>query len=71
MQEVKLSDETIQTLSNEISNKVCNRIGDALMITGAAFALLSITFGFASITINYMNRNRDASYDNTHSNKSH
>jgi hypothetical protein len=39
MQEIKLSDESIQAIATEVSNKVCNRIGNSLIIIGVGFMI--------------------------------
>ncbi len=42
MQDVKLSEETLNTLATEIADKVCYRIGDALIQTGKAAMIVGL-----------------------------
>ena len=42
MQEIKLNDETIQAIATEVSNKVCNKIGNGLILVG----IVSIIAGY-------------------------
>ncbi len=34
MQEIKLSDESVQAIATEVSNKICDRIGNGLILVG-------------------------------------
>jgi hypothetical protein len=59
MQEIKLSDESVQAIAAEVSNQVCDRIGDALVTTGRHVGTLAIVFGIAGILLNCIHIKRE------------
>ena len=53
MQEIKLSDENVQAIATEVSNKVCNRIGNSLIIVGIVGILAGYIIRGSHRTITY------------------
>ena len=53
MQEIKLSDETIEAIATEVSNKVCNRIGNGLILVGIVGMIVGYIIKGSHRTITY------------------
>lgn len=58
MQDVKLSDETLTTLATQIADKVCYRLGDAIVKASIAGLAVSIGFMVLGHTVSKMERRK-------------
>jgi hypothetical protein len=53
MQEIKLSDESVQAIATEVSNQVCNRIGNGLILVGIVGMIVGYVIKGNHRTITY------------------